>query len=413
MSSWSYLIAAILILPYILDLIVEMLDLKSASSSLPPEVSDVYDSEEYKKSLSYHRENTRFGLIVGTLGLAIMLIAIYSGAFATLDSLSRKLSPHSGEISQGLVFIGLFSIISYFISLPVKLYGTFVIEEKYGFNRTTAKTFILDQLKAFALGIIIGCPLLALLIGIFDWAADNTLSWLYAWALFALFQGVMLFLSPLLMGLFYKFEALEEGELKNKIEGYAQKQQFSLAGLYKMDGSRRSTKSNAFFAGFGKLKKIVLFDTLIEKSTDDELLLILAHEMGHYKLKHILRQMIFSLMSMALVFFLLQSLLKHEELFAVFGMEPSIYASLLLISSIVLSPLMVLMGVISNYFSRRFEYQADAYAANTTGKGQVMIDALKKLSRDNLSNLNPHPFKTFLEYSHPTVVQRIRALKAL
>jgi STE24 endopeptidase len=297
--------------------------------------------------------------------------------------------------------------------LPATIYSTFVIEEKYGFNKTTLKTWVVDQIKGLALAVVIGLPLLALIIYIFSYAAKADNAWLYVWLFLIVFQIVMMYLSPVLMSLFNKFEELKDDKLKNVIETYAEEHKFALGGIYQMDGSKRSSKANAFFAGFGKFRKIVLFDTLIEKLSHEELLVVLAHEMGHFKCKHITKLMAFGVLSMGGMLYLLQQLINCDPLYGVFSMEPSIYASIIIVSSIILSPLSMMLGLLKNYYSRKFEYEADAFAVKTTGLGEKMVSALKKLSQSNLSNLTPHPIKTFLEYSHPTIVQRIRAIRVL
>ena len=412
-SSWTIIVLSFILIPFLLNLVIEFLDLKNHGVELPEEVNDVYDNEEYIRSLKYHRETSYFGLIMGFVSLLILMVVIFLGGFAKLDEIATSFVDTDSEIIRGLAFASLFFAISHVLSVPANLYSTFVIEEKYGFNKTTFKTWVIDQFKGLLLAIVIGLPLLALLIYIFQLAYSMNYAWLYAWLLMVGFQVVMMYLSPLLMSLFNKFEELKDLELKKMIESYAVEHKFSLSGIFQMDGSKRSSKANAFFAGFGKFRKIVLFDTLIEKLNYDELLVVLAHEMGHFKCKHIMKLMIFGFVSMGGMLFLLQQLIHCDPLYEVFSMQKSVYASLIIISSIILSPLSMVLGIFKNYFSRKYEYEADAYAVKTTGNGQGMIDALKKLSQSNLSNLTPHPLKTFFEYSHPTIVERIRAIKQI
>jgi len=297
-----------------------------------------------------------------------------------------------------------------FISLPFSIYHTFVIEEKFGFNKTSVKTFILDMVKGLGLGILLGGPLLAGLLAFFQYS--GTYAWLYAWGATTAFTLVVQFIAPTwIMPLFNKFTPLEDGELRQTIMNYAKEVKFSLENLFVMDGSKRSSKSNAFFTGFGKHKRIALFDTLIEKHTVKELLLVLAHEIGHYKKKHIIKSMIISILHMGIMFYLISIFLNHKGLFDAFYMqEMSIYAGLIFFGMLY-SPVEMILSVFMQIFSRKNEYEADKFAADTTMDSQSMIDALKKLSADNLSNLTPHPFYVFLNYSHPPVLQRINALK--
>ena len=314
-----------------------------------------------------------------------------------------------GSIFTGLVFAGLLLFASQMLDLPFSLYQTFVLEEKYGFNKTTPKTFILDILKSWGLVALLGSILFSGILWFFEYAGP--LAWLYCWIVLTLFQLFLLFIAPVvIMPIFNKFVPLEEGELKTAIREYAEQQGFKMKGIFSMDGSKRSTKSNAFFTGFGGFRRIVLFDTLIEKHTVDELVSILAHEIGHYRKKHIFKSLLISILTTGLMFFILSLFINNKDLFAAFGMqETSIYASLFFFGFLY-APIEMVVGILGNILSRRHEYEADAYAIETTRKPQAMITALKKLSVDNLSNLTPHPWKVFLDYSHPPVLDRIRAM---
>jgi STE24 endopeptidase len=286
-----------------------------------------------------------------------------------------------------------------------------VIEERFGFNKTTVITFIMDLVKSLFIGVLIGGPLLAGLLYFFN--AAGAMAWIYAWAATTLFTLIIQFIAPTwIMPLFNKFTPLDDGELKELIISYADKVKFPLKGIFVMDGSKRSKKSNAFFTGFGKNKRIVLFDTLIEKHTPHELVSVLAHEVGHYKKKHILKSIIISILHMGLMFFLLSVFLGHEGLFKAFYMDNmSVYAGLIFFGMLY-TPIEMILSLIMQIFSRKNEYEADRFAAETTGGSENMISALKKLSRDNLSNLTPHPFYVFLNYSHPPVLKRIEAIKS-
>jgi STE24 endopeptidase len=287
-----------------------------------------------------------------------------------------------------------------------------VIEEKYGFNRTTFKTYLLDIIKVLVLTILIGGILLAAIIWFFEKTGD--LAWVYCWIMIILFQFFFMYIAPvIIMPIFNKFVPLEKGELRTAIEKYAKAQNFKMKGIFKMDGSKRSSKSNAFFTGFGRWRRIVLLDTLIDNHSTNELVSILAHEMGHYKKKHIIKAIARSIIVTGLTLFLLSFFIENEKLFAAFKMEHiSVYASLFFFGFLY-TPMALFVGVIENMISRKNEYEADAFAIKTYGDAEAMINALKKLSVDNLSNLTPHPFKVFMSYSHPPILERVKAIKKL
>ncbi len=407
-----YLIAILIILVgnYFFDLIVDLLNIKKINPVLPTEFEGFYDNEKYKKSQEYLRENTKFGFITSTFSLLLMLAMILSGAFNYIDMIIHKFG--YSEIITGLLFFFVLIILNSIVSMPFAIYTTFYIEEKYGFNKTTVKTYVLDIIKSFILMVLIGTPVLMIVLWFFE--TTGRLAPLYVWGFVVVFQIIMMFLAPILiMPIFNKYVPLEDGELKDKISEYAKKEGFKMKGVFKMDGSKRSSKSNAFFTGFGSSRRIVLFDTLIEKHTTDELLAIIAHEMGHYKLKHILKSMLSSFFDLALTLFVLSLFLKNKELFEAFKMEHiSIYGSLLFFGFIY-SPISQLISILSNYYSRKHEYEADKYSVETTKLGNAFIDGLKKLSVDNLSNLTPHKLKVFIEYSHPPVLERIKAIRKI
>jgi STE24 endopeptidase len=315
-----------------------------------------------------------------------------------------------GPIPTGLVFAGLLLFAYHIISIPFSIYGTFVIEERYGFNKTRPKTFILDILKSWLIVAIIGSIVLSAVLWFFG--KTGVWAWAYCWIAITLFQLFLMFIAPVtIMPLFNKFTPLGECGLKNAIENYAGSQNFKMRGVFTMDGSKRSTKSNAFFTGFGRYRRIVLFDTLIEKHTVEELVSVLAHEMGHYKKKHILKSMIISILTTGLMFYILSLFINNRQLFAAFKMEEtSIYASLFFFGFLY-TPIEMILSIFGNMLSRRHEYDADDYAVKTYGKPESMIEALKKLSVENLSNLTPHPIKVLLSYSHPPVLERIRAIR--
>lgn len=410
MNTYLIIILSIIIVDYILDIVVDMLNVKHVKTDLPKEFEGYYDAEKYKKAQNYLKENTRFGIIVDSITTPITVAFILIGGFNYVDQIAGgfQISP----IPTGLVFAGILMIASQILSIPFSIYSTFVIEEKYGFNLTTAKTFILDILKSWFLTAIIGGIIFAVILWFFD--RTGTMAWVYCWIVVVIFQIVLTFFAPVvILPLFNKFYPLEDGELKTSIENYAKSQDFRLKGVFKMDASKRSTKSNAFFTGFGKYRRIVLFDTLIKKHTVDELVSILAHEMGHHKKKHILKSIIISIITTGFMFFILSLFINNEGLFQAFKMEnTSIYASLFFFAFLY-SPINMFISILSNMLSRKHEYEADTYASETYGKFESMISALKKLTVDNLSNLTPHPLKVFLSYSHPPVLKRIQSLKRM
>lgn len=393
---------------YFLNLIIELLNLKNLKLKVPPEFQDVYDTEKFNQAQQYNRENTVFGIIVSTVETILLILFIVLGGFNLIDKFARSFN--FNEIITGIIFIYSIIFLVGLFKLPVSIYSTFHIEQKYGFNRTSVKTFILDNLKSLALIIIIGVPVLSVVLLFFNYTGN--FAWLYIWGFISLFQIAMLYIAPnIIMPLFNKFIPLEEGELKYSIENYARNQNFKIKGIFKMDGSKRSSKSNAFFTGIGNSIRIVLFDTLIEKHSTSELLTVLAHEMGHFKLKHIYKQLAISILETGLLLFILSFFLKNPQLFDAFKMDHlSIYGSLVFFGFLY-SPISEFLGIASNYISRRFEFQADHYSVKTTQEPQSFINALKKLGADNLSNPNPHPLKVFIEYCHPPILARIRNVK--
>ena len=408
MNVYLVVILAIIIGNYILDLIIEFLNVGAIKEELPREFEGFYDSAKYKKSQAYLKDNTYFKLIQGLFITAVVLFLILGGGFNFIDKIARGYN--LGIIPTGLIFSGILFFLFQIIEIPFSIYHTFVIEEKYGFNRTSPKTFILDILKSWLLSIIIGGLLLSLILWFF--IKSGSLAWVFCWLGVTTFEFFLIFIAPIvIMPLFNKFIPLEEGELKQAIQTYAQSQNFKLKGLFKMDSSRRSSKSNAFFTGFGKYRRIVLFDTLIKNHSVDELTSVLAHEMGHYKKKHILKMMTISILTNGLMFFILSLFINNPGMFAAFRMDNlSIYASLLLFSFLY-TPINIILSLAGNILSRKHEYEADKYAVTTYKKPEAFILALKKLSVDNLSNLTPHPLKVFISYSHPPVLERIKALK--
>ncbi len=395
-----------------LDLIATLLNLTCLTPEVPRAFAGVYDADTYARSQAYTRASARFGVLQASFGLAVLSGFWLLGGFGWLDGLARWLV--AGEVLRGLVFIGLLGLGSYLSSLPFGVYDTFVIEERFGFNKTTPRTFALDQLKGLVLAVVLGGPLLGAILWIFIHVAN---AWLWAWLVFTLFQLLLTYLAPsLIMPIFNKFTPMAEGELKAAIRQMAERCKFPLTEIYIMDGSKRSTKANAFFTGFGKRKKIALFDTLIASQTTAELVAVLAHEIGHFKKKHILQRLGVGIVQSAVVFYLLGLFTGDggfaRELFAAFGVEQISAHVGLALFGILFAPLSRVLGIAANAWSRKHEFEADAFAAEAMGSPAPLASALKKLSAENLSNLTPHRLRVILDYSHPPVLERLKALDA-
>jgi STE24 endopeptidase len=409
MNIFAVIILATLAIDFILNLVSDYLNLKSLDEGLPEEFQDVYDEETYEKSQRYTKERTKFGILTSVFNLALLLVFWFAGGFQWLDEIVRNWE--LGVIWTGLVYIGMLILAKQILSLPFSIYSTFVIEEKYGFNKTTVKTFLLDLIKGLGLSILLGGPLLAGILAFFTFI--DQYAWLYAWGAVTVFTLFIQFIAPTwIMPIFNDFEPLdEESDLRQKIRDYADKVNFAMEGVYVMDGSKRSSKSNAFFTGFGKNKRIALYDTLIDNHEEDELVAVLAHEIGHYKKKHIIKNMAISIAQTGIMFFLLSIFLNAEGLYDAFFMEQmSVYVGLIFFGMLY-APIDMIVSVFMQILSRKYEFEADEFAS-TTFKEEPMIEALKKLSKDNLSNLTPHPFYVFLNYSHPPVLERIKAIRA-
>ena len=406
-KSIFVLIVGILTFNYLLGRFLSYLNDTRRSTELPQELEGIYDEGKYKKQQEYDKENSRFSMLTATFSFTIMLLMLLFDGFAWVDGLVTTMTDHA--ILAVLLFFGILGLASDIIGIPFSLYGTFVIEEKYGFNRTTVKTFILDKLKGYLLGGLIGGGLLALFVWFYDTAGD--LFWVYAWSLFSGFALFMTaFYASIIVPLFNKLTPLESGSLREAIEDYCKKVNFKLNDLFVMDGSKRSAKANAFFSGLGAKKKIVLYDTLIENHTKEELVAVLAHEAGHFKKKHTRASLLISILQTGLMMYILSLVIGSPALSQALGVQEQSFHIGLLVFSLLYSPLSMIMGIGMNMLSRKNEYEADAFARDTYN-GEALASALKKLSVDNLSNLTPHPFYVFLNYSHPTLLQRLNALK--
>ncbi len=407
MSGIGLIILVALVLEFALNFVADYLNLKSLQPELPKEFKDLYDEERYLRSQDYLKVNTRFGWVTATVNLVLLLVFWFARGFDTLDAWVRtwELSP----VSAGVVYIGILSMLAAAVSLPFSAYATFMIEERFGFNQTTWSTFIKDTIKGFLLSVALGVPLLAGVLAFFEFSGKT--AWLYCWGAVTLYMLVVQFVAPAwIMPLFNRFTVLQEGELRQAILNYARSIRFPLDNIFVMDGSRRSSKSNAFFTGFGRYKRIVLFDTLIDRHSTEELVAVLAHEMGHFKKKHILKSILIGVIQTGFMFFLLSIVLSYPGIFKAFYIDiPAVYTGLV-VFALLYSPLDLVSGLFLKVLSRKNEYEADRFAVETTEDPQAMAEALKKLTVHHLSHLNPHRFYVMLHYSHPPVLERIRAI---
>jgi STE24 endopeptidase len=374
---------------------------------IPEELKDVFNEEGYKKAQHYKKVNTQFSFVTATFSFIILLIMLISGGFGFVNDISYTISDN--YILIALFFLGILMFASDILSIPFSLYDTFVIEEKFGFNKTTPSTFIKDKLKSWLLGIVIGGGLLSLVIWFYFLTDD--LFWILAWIAFSIFTIFMtMFYSNLIVPLFNKQTPLPDGSLRQAIEAFCTKTGFRLKNIYVIDGSKRSTKANAYFTGLGAKKRIVLYDTLVNDLTENEIVAVLAHEIGHYKKKHTLTGTIMGIAQTGLTLFLFSLLLNNPQLSEALGVNvPNFHISLIAFG-ILYTPVSVILGLSGNIISRKNEYSADHFAS-VHHNGEDLISALKKLSRKNLSNLTPHPAYVFFHYSHPTLLQRIRRIR--
>lgn len=403
-----YVILIILIVDFVFERTLSYLNIKNSTYPIPEILSGIYSDSEYRKQQLYFGTNSKFGLISSSFSFLIMLVMLVFGGFGWLDS---WLQAHfESPVIISLLFFGILFIANDILSIPFEIYDTFVIEEKFGFNKTTPKTFILDKLKGYLLTIVIGGGILAIVIWIYQ--LTPTYFWLLAWGVVTVFGLIMsTFYSELIVPLFNKQTPLPEGELRSAIEDFSKKAGFELKNIYVIDGSKRSTKANAYFTGLGKKKRIVLYDTLIEELTTDEIVSVLAHEIGHYKHKHNVKNIMMSLPNSLILFFILGLMLKSNVLAQALGGTSANFHLNVLAFGLLYSPISTVLDIGMNVISRKFEYQADAFAKKY-GLSAPLISSLKKISSKSLSNLTPHPAVVFVNYSHPTLLQRVEALSS-
>jgi len=404
-----YLIIIITVFGFLLDLILDLLNLRHTPADLPEELKDVYKNEEYINSRKYKAENIRFSVLSSTLSTSVMLVLFFTGFFGWFSGQAALVTDH--YILFVLLFFASLALASDLLTTPLSVYDTFVIEARYGFNRTSPARFAGDKVKGWFLGALIGGGLLALITWI--WQATGDWFWLLAWGILTLFSLFMtMFYSNLIVPLFNRQTPLEAGPLRDEIEAFAARTGFRLDNIYMIDGSRRSTKANAYFTGIGPKKRIVLYDTLINELDTKEIIAVLAHEIGHYKHHHTRTGWILSFIQNGLTLYLFSLFIKLPEVSQALGGENASFHLGLIAFGIIYAPVSMLLGLGGNFLSRRHEYQADAFAS-VWSEGDDLISGLKKLSKTSLSNLTPHPLYVFFNYSHPTLLQRIRAIKNL
>lgn len=404
-----WLILGILTLNFIADQVLDYLNLKSASGEIPKEVKDIYNEEEYKKSQAYLRANTRLGFVSSTFSFILIAIVVATGLLGKIESYTNQYL--ADAVFSSLLFFGILFLASDILSLPFSLYKTFVIEEKFGFNKTSVKLFFLDKLKGYFLAFLIGGAILWILLSLIQVLEQNF--WIWFWLFLAAFMLLAnMFYTSVIVPLFNKLTPLPEGELRQEIENYSQKEGFDLTNIYVLDNSKRSTKSNAYFSGIGKRKKVVLFDTLIKNHNTDELVAVLAHEIGHFKKGHITTGLIAGIIQTGILLFLLSWFIYNPDLSKALGGETNSVALNLVAFSFLYSPISQLIGIGMNSLSRKNEYEADSFAAKTYN-GEALSKALKTLSQQNLSNLTPHPAYVYVHYSHPPLVSRLKNLKSI
>ena len=410
MNILFWIIFIAILLEFILGAIVTILNIRSINTTLPEGLDDIYDAKEYKKSQEYTLTRSKFSLVVSFAQIIAMMVFWFSGGFNLTDQIIRTLE--FNEIINGILFMFTLSGLSMLLNLPFDLYGTFVIEEKFGFNKMSLSTYVTDTIKNLILSLAIGVPLIAGIL--FFFAYSGALAWLYAWIFIIIISLIIQIIAPIwIMPIFNKFTPLEDGKLRNLIIEYTESVNFTFGNIFIIDGSKRSNHSNAFFTGFGKTKRIALFDTLIEQLNEEEIVSVIAHEVGHSKKKHIITSTILSIINTGVMFFLLSLFIENSLLFEAFYMEElSIYASIIFFG-LLFTPINLILSPALQFISRKNEYQADKWSIETTKDKNNLISGLKKLAAKNLSNLSPHPLLVFFEYSHPPILERIRAINLL
>ena len=406
-TTLFWIIIAIVVFDFAFEKVLDYLNYKNLSPTLPKALKGIYDEEKYTKSQEYEKVTSRFSLISSSFSFLLILIILSCGGFGLLDEWVRGITENT--YFRTLLFFGVLGVVFDILSLPFQLYSTFIIEERFGFNKTTAVTFVLDKLKGWGIGAVIGGGIISFIL--WAWLSTGNWFWLIVFGGLSTFMIFMtMFYSRLIVPLFNKQTPLEEGELKTAIETFAQKTGFQLDNIFVIDGSKRSTKANAYFSGLGPKKRIVLYDTLIKDLETEEIVAVLAHEVGHYKKKHIYKGLVLSFLQSALMIWLLSLAIDRPELSLALGAKESSFYIGIIAFGLLYSPISFFTGIISNVLSRKYEYEADGFAKKYN-YGKQLIDGLIKLSVNNLSNLTPHRAYVFFHYSHPTLLQRKKAIE--
>ncbi|HAM84958.1 MAG TPA: peptidase M48 [Butyricimonas sp.] len=404
-----FIIVVFLCLDFVLERVLESLNSKHMSPVLPDSLKGIYEEKEYSRFQSYKRENGRLDSWSSGVGFVVMIVFLVAGGFGWYNSWVVSLT--DSVVWQTILFVVGLSVVSSVLDIPFDYYATFRIEEKYGFNKTTRRVYWLDTVKELFLSLVLGGVLLALVVWFYTWA--GTYFWLYAWGAVTLFSVFMaMFYSQLIVPLFNKQTPLQEGSLRDKIQAFAGKVGFKLDNIYVIDGSKRSTKANAYFTGLGPKKRVVLYDTLIDELTEEEIVAVLAHEVGHYKKRHTLRSMVVSVIQMGVLFWLFSLCVNNVALSEALGGDRAYFQMGLIAFAILYSPVNLILGVGMNVWSRNNEYEADAFAARYY-EGDYLVSGLKKISVKSLSNLTPHPLYEYIYYSHPSLLKRIDAVKRI
>ena len=401
-----FIIISFIIIEFIFNKVLDFLNNKNRKEEIPEEMAAYYDKEKYLKSAKYHKEKGKISFIQSTVSTLLIIGILIFGLFGALDHYISVFVETS--FMKAVVFFGIITIINEVISIPFSIYDVFVIEEKYGFNKTTVKTFILDKIKGYLLMIILGGGFLYLAIFIIETVESGY--WFYLWIAITIFMLLLnMFYADIILPLFNKLSPLEISELRTEIEKYAKKVGYNIKNIFIIDGSKRSTKANAFFSGIGPKKTIALYDTLVEKQTSQEITAVLAHEIGHFKKKHILGSMIISIIQIGITVYLLELFLTYPQVSEALGAsKPSFHIGIIAFS-LIFSPIALIIGVIMNIISRKNEFQADEFAKHTYN-GEALATSLKKLSVDSLANLHPHKAYVFVHYSHPPILERLSRL---
>lgn len=409
MDFWLILVLLFLLLPQVLETVAQILNLRALQPRPPKELADLFNSESYGKSCAYVRANTHLSLIQGGVATSALLLFLLGGGFNAIDVYLRSWAQQ--EMVVGLLFIGTILLLMFLLDLPFSLYKTFIIEERFGFNRTTIRLYLIDLAKMTVLALVLGGPLLSFVLWFFANAGPH--AWLYCWGAVSLFSLALQILAPvLIIPLFNKLTPLEDGPVVETIRAFAHRENFPLQGIFSMDGSKRSSKANAFFTGFGRLKKVVFYDTLLEKLAPQEIVAVLAHEIGHYRLRHLPKNVIASLVQSLIMFYLLSLFLEVKEISQAFSMVHSSTHAGLVFFGLLFTPASLTISIVFHWLSREFEYAADRFAAASLESGEPLVSALKKLSATNFTHPTPHPLTIWLHYSHPPLIARIAGLRS-